>query len=249
MLAVFLMGMAKGGFPVGALALQMIVLLWPGKEDPARSAIGFMLPMLCAMDICAVSIYRKNINWTAIKPLFLWSALGVAIATPVFLAKGTAITVPDRFIKLCIGVVGLSFVVYQGMRGRILRKLESMGTDSTLTKASVGLLAGFISSVAHAAGPIIQMYLLPKRQPKKEFVATMAAFFFVLNYVKLVPFVATGTISSNQIRPMLICLPLIPFGVILGYFAVRLIPQKAYVILIYTTLFLTSVRLIVKVIL
>lgn len=243
------MGMAKGGFPVGPLALQMVVLLWPGKVDPTRSAIGFMLPMLCAMDICAVTIYRKHIDWKVIKPLFLWAALGVALATPVFLAKGTAIAVPDKFIKLCIGVVGLSFVVYQALRTRIIRKLEAVGTESVVVKAGVGLLSGIVSSIAHAAGPIMQMYLLPRRQPKRVFVATMAAFFFVLNFVKLVPFVATGTISPDYIKPMLMCLPFIPVGVALGYFAVRLIPQKAYVLLIYTTLFITSVRLILKTVL
>ena len=62
-LAVFLMGMAKGGFPVGLLALQLVVLLWPGTTDPTRSAMGFMLPMLCVMDIFAVAIYRKHIAW------------------------------------------------------------------------------------------------------------------------------------------------------------------------------------------
>ena len=241
------MGMSKGGFPVGPLALQMIVLLWPGKIDPTRSAIGFMLPLLCVMDVCAVAIYRKDINWRIISPLFLWSLLGVALATPVFLAKGTAIAVPDKIIKLCIGVVGLSFVLYQALHTRILSKLEASGTESPLVKAGIGLLSGLISSIAHAAGPIMQMYLLPRKQPKKEFVATMAAFFFVLNFIKLVPFIATGTISTDQVKPMLLCLPFIPVGVLLGYFAVRLIPQKAYVILIYATLLVTSLSLIVKV--
>jgi hypothetical protein len=143
--------------------------------------------------------------------------------------------------------VGLSFVVYQVLRARILSRLEAAGTESRIVKAGVGLLSGLISSIAHAAGPIMQMYLLPRKQPKKEFVATMAAFFFVLNFIKLVPFIATGTISRDEVRPMLLCLPVIPVGVLLGYFAVKVIPQKAYIILIYATLLVTSLSLIGKV--
>lgn len=246
-LSVFLLGMAKGGFPVGPLALQMIVLLWPGEVDPARTAVGFMLPMLCAMDICAVTVYRRHIDWKSVLPLVPWAIVGVAIATPVFLAKGTGLAVPDKAIKLCIGFVGLFFVLYQLLKRRILDRLESDLSDSIVVRAGVGLTSGIISTIAHAAGPIVQMYLLPRKQPKQVFVASMAAFFFVLNYVKLVPFLLTGTIRPELLKPMLVCLPFIPLGVLLGYFAVKIIPQKAYVILIYSTLFLTSLRLTTKV--
>jgi len=249
MLAVFLMGMAKGGFPVGPLALQIVVLLWPGKVDPTRSAVGFMLPMLCAMDIFAVAIYRKHINWRLILPLVPWAALGVAAATPVFLSKRTAIAAPDSVIKLCIGCVGIFFVLHQALRSRINQKLEGAKADSSVVKGGVGLLTAVISVIAHAGGPIMQMYLLPKRQPKREFVATMAAFFFILNYIKLGPFVWTGTIGPELLKPMLLCMPFIPVGVLLGYFAVRVIPQKAYVVLIYATLFLTSIKLVSQVLL
>ena len=248
-LAVFLMGMAKGGFPVGLLALQIVVLLWPGTADPTRSAVGFMLPMLCVMDIFAVAIYRKHIAWKLIVPVMPWAALGVALATPVFLAKGTAIAVPDGVIKMCIGCVGLVFVLQQALRARILSRLSANRSESRLMVRGIGFLTGITSTIAHAGGPIMQMYLLPKKQPKREYVATMAAFFFALNYLKLVPFIATGTITTDMFKPMLMCLPFIPVGVALGYLAVRLIPQKAYVILIYTMLFLTSVRLITKVLL
>jgi uncharacterized membrane protein YfcA len=246
-LSVLLMGMAKGGFPVGPLALQMIVLLWPGEVDPARTAVGFMLPMLCAMDICAVTIYRKQIDWRSVLPVIPWAVLGVAIATPVFLAKGTGLAVPDKAIKLCIGLVGLFFVLYQVVKKRILDRLESGRSNSIIVRAGVGVSSGIVSTIAHAAGPIVQMYLLPRGQPKQVFVASMAAFFFVLNYVKLVPFLLTGTIRPELLKPMLVCLPFIPLGVLMGYFAVKVIPQKAYIVLIYSTLFLTSVRLTTKV--
>ena len=65
-LAVFLLGMSKGGFPVGPVALQIFVLFWPAAVDPARAAVSFMLPILCAMDIIAVIFYRKDIVWRSI---------------------------------------------------------------------------------------------------------------------------------------------------------------------------------------
>lgn len=248
-LSVFLMGMSKGGFPVGPLALQLIVMLWPGEVNPARTAVAFMLPMLCVMDICSVIVYRKHIDWKIVLPVIPWAVLGVAIATPVFLAKGTGLTVPDNMIKLCIGVVGLFFVFYQLFRARIADRIKSGSADSIVVKMGVGVSSGIISTIAHAAGPIFQMYLLPKKQEKRVFMASMAAFFFVLNHVKLIPFIWTGSIGSELIRPMLICLPFIPVGVGLGYLIVKIMPQKVFVVMIYSTLFITSVRLIAKVLL
>ena len=62
--AVFLLGMSKGGFPVGAIALPVLILIWPDQTHAAKSAVAFMLPLLCVMDIVAWSFYRSHIDPT-----------------------------------------------------------------------------------------------------------------------------------------------------------------------------------------
>ena len=51
----------------------------------------------------------------------------------------------------------------------------------------IGLTAGFTTMVSNAAGPIMIVYLLAMRLPKREFVGTGAWYYFLLNLVK-VPF-------------------------------------------------------------
>ena len=44
--SLFLIGMSKGGFPIGTIALPILILVWPVQARAAREAVGFMLPML-----------------------------------------------------------------------------------------------------------------------------------------------------------------------------------------------------------
>jgi hypothetical protein len=48
-----------------------------------------------------------------------------------------------------------------------------------------GVSAGFATTVATSAGPVMSLYLLTKRLPKEQFVATGAWFFFAVNLLKL----------------------------------------------------------------
>ena len=60
-----------------------------------------------------------------------------------------------------------------------------------------GIAAGFATTVANAAGPVMSMYLLMKNLPKEQFVATGAWFFLVVNLAKL-PIYAV--ITSSVVR-------------------------------------------------
>ena len=53
----------------------------------------------------------------------------------------------------------------------------------------MGLFAGITTMVANAAGPVMTLYLLAMRLPKMEFLVTSAAFFLLINWIK-VPFIA-----------------------------------------------------------
>ena len=58
-----LLGMSKGGFPVGSIALPLLVLIWPHGKEPAKAAVAFLLPVLCCMDIFAMMFYWRRIRW------------------------------------------------------------------------------------------------------------------------------------------------------------------------------------------
>jgi uncharacterized membrane protein YfcA len=242
-----MLGMSKGGFPVGAIALPTLVLIWPDKAESARSAVAFMLPLLCVMDAVAMMFYRKQVQWKQLLPILPGTLAGVTIASVLFVAKESALlSVSDCWLKFCIGLVGILFVLYQATRKWILKKLEAAPPPGWTKGSFFGIAAGLTSTLAHAGGPVMRMYLLPQKLPKLQYAGTTVAFFWILNHVKLVPFAMLGRIEPANLKLAACVLPVIPVGVAAGYALVRLMKPEHYTGFIYTVLFFTSAVLVVK---
>jgi hypothetical protein len=124
--AIMLIGMSKGGFPVGSIALPALILVWPDRVEPAKTVGAFMLPVLCAMDVVALAFYRGHILWKRIAPVLPGTLAGVALGSVLFVSKEAAmLTISDRWLKLFIGVLGIIFVLYQVARRWIMGRLEA----------------------------------------------------------------------------------------------------------------------------
>jgi len=246
--SVFLIGVSKGGIPVGPIALPLLILAWPGKTEPAKTAVAFMLPLLCVMDILAVTFFRKHIDWKRLKPLMPGSIAGILVGSILFVSRDAArLSIPDTGIKFCIGIVGLGFVFYQAANKWILKRvMTNTSVPGTAKGSAYGFSGGLVSTLAHASGPILQMYLLPQGLDKMAFAGTTAVYFFILNLLKMIPFLYLERIETGNLVLGAYMLPLIPVGVALGYFLVRIMKGEHYTVLIYGVLFFTSITLIVK---
>ena len=246
-LSVFLLGMSKGGFPVGGIALPVMILVWPDQVRAAKSAVAFMLPLLCAMDVVAMLFYRRQILWDRLVRLFPATVAGVAVASFLFLSGEVALVgISDRALKLAIGVIGLLFAAYSSMRSWFTAHLATPGKPGWTKCSLFGFVAGMTSTLAHAAGPVLQIFLLPQKLPKLNFAGTTCAFFFTLNLIKLAPFAALGHIQPPNLLLGAMLLPVIPFGVAAGYGAVRIVKDHHYRWFIHAILAFTSILLIAK---
>ncbi len=244
-LSLFLIGMSKGGFPVGAIALPILILVWPSQASAARAAVGFMLPMLCLMDLVALCFYWRKVLWGRLVYLMPATLLGVAVASYLFVSDSALISVSDNALKILIGLLGIVFVAYFAAKKWILRHIHA--SHPTWGKGAVfGFAAGVTSTLAHAAGPVMQMYLLPQQLEKKNFAGTSCAFFWMLNLIKLIPFAMLGRIQPDNLKLGAVLLPVIPLGVALGWWLTHKTEQKHYTMLIYAVLLITSVTLILK---
>ena len=244
-LSLFLIGMSKGGFPVGPIALPILILMWPAQTQAAREAVGFMLPMLCLMDIVALGFYWRHVRWGRLLYLMPGTVAGVVAASLLFVSDEASIAVSDRALKILIGALGIAFVVYFAGKKWIVRHIHP--SEPNWTKGAVlGFGAGMTSTLAHAAGPVMQMYLLPQQLGKKQFAATSCAFFWILNLVKLVPFIMLERIHSDNLKLGAVLFPVIPLGVALGWWLTHKTEQRHYTVLIYVVLLITSITLIVK---
>jgi uncharacterized membrane protein YfcA len=82
--------------------------------------------------------------------------------------------------------------------------------------------------VANAAGPVMTLYLLAMRLTKLEFLGTGAAFFLLINWIK-VPFSAQlGLLTAPSLTLNLWLLPAVAAGALAGPWVVKRVNQAAF---------------------
>jgi uncharacterized protein len=175
------------------------------------------------------------------------SILGVALAAALFISEQHAlIHVTDAALRIAIGGLGLFFVAWHAASSWIRKHLVDARVPGKAACTGYGMIAGITSSLAHAAGPVMQMVLLPQKLGKKEFVATMTGYFLFLNLTKMIPFSLMGRIQPEYLRLGLLMLPVIPLGVLSGFALNRITRPDHFNALVYCGLAVASFFLILN---
>jgi uncharacterized protein len=222
--AALLVGFAKtaiGGIGAVATSLFAVVL-------PARESTGALLPLLISGDVIAVASYRRHADWPLLLRLFPSVAAGVAVGA-VFVAE-----VDDTAMRRTIGAVLILLVVLTLVRRRLTR--AALPVTGRAVSWTFGLLAGFTTMVANAAGPVMSIYLLAAGADMMAFLGTGAWFFFAVNLFK-VPFsLALGLIDFGSVRLDAQLLPAVVVGAVVGRLVVRRLDQNVFenLVLLFT---------------
>ncbi|MFH1740458.1 MAG: sulfite exporter TauE/SafE family protein [bacterium] len=232
--AVLLIGLSKTGFGPGAgvLATPLVALIMSADQ-----AIGVLLPVLCVCDLFSIYFYRNTWNRRALFSLLPGAIVGIAVGGG-FLAVGMT---SERVLKTGIGIIALLFVAYQTIRSQISASMEAYKPKKWHGWLS-GLAAGFTSTVAHAGGPPVVIYLLPQQLGRALFVGTTVFFFAVVNYVKLIPYGSLGLLNVGNLSISLVLLPLVPVGTALGYWLNQHMTDRIFNTIIYILLFLMGLK-------
>ena len=210
LLGALLTGIAKTGIAgLGVLTVAIYANLLP-----ARQSTGIILPMLVCADVVAVLAYRRHAVWQHLWPLFPWVVGGVVAG---YFTMGH---VNDVQVRHGIGVILL------GMVGLHFWRRNRAGTEPVPQTlwfiALTGVLGGFTTMVANAAGPIMILYLLAIGLPKMEFLGTGAWYFLIINLFK-VPFSwHLGLITPATLQFNALLLPAVIAGALVGR---RLVPH------------------------
>lgn len=213
--AALVIGMSKAGIPgLGILNVAIFQILLMGKD-----ATGFGLPLLVLGDLCSVAIYRRHADWTRVLRLLPWAAVGVVAG---YFALGVMSDVVSARI---IGLTLLAMLVLHVWRERRPGLFGESLPKSWGVAATIGAIAGFVSTLANAAGPVMILYLLAMRLPKLAFMGTSVYFFTLLNLFK-VPFLADlGLIHWGSFAANLKLAPFVLAGSALGYLYARRVSQ------------------------
>jgi uncharacterized protein len=233
-LAVLFIGLSKAGFGggLGMLTTPLCVLAFD-----ARSAIGILLPLLCAGD--AFSLYHYWGKWERRNLRFLLPGVVVGVIIGVRLIGQFS----PRQLNAAIGILAVAFVIFQVVKEKIFQ-IEGAFAPNHKIGVPCGIGAGITSSFAHGAGPVVSVFLIPQKLPKEIYVGTNVLVFTWINWIKLPFFVHNGIITGSTLRASLLYLPIIPAGVWLGVWLNRKCSDAAFNRWIYILTFLTGLELI-----
>lgn len=107
-----------------------------------------------------------------------------------------------------------------------------------------GALAGYTSFVSHSGAPPWQVYVQPLGLPALTFAGTTTWFFAVVNWVKLIPYLALGQVSLDSLRVALVLVPVALGAVWVGVRIVKVMPERLFYAAITWALLVISLRLI-----
>jgi len=232
-LGVFLIGLSKAGFATG---LGMLSTPLVAQALPARVAIGVVLPLLCLADVLTLGVYWRR--WDV--RLVAWPLVGALLG--IGLATAFVTTISELALRRSIGAIGLVLTTLLIIRNRY--HPHAVYRPSPWQGVLVGVAAGASSTIAHAAGPILALYLLAQRLEKTSFVATTGLFFTVNNLLKVPPYVATGLVDVATLGLSLRYVAAIPLGIVVGWWANRHVPQRHFDAIVAGLMILTSLELL-----
>jgi uncharacterized protein len=209
-IAVFLVGIAKGGFVgLGAASMPLLVLVL----DPVRAA-AVLLPILMVQDAVGVWAFRKDFDLPTLKLMLPGAFVGI------FLGWLLASVVPSDGVRAMVGLIALVFGANRvlAMRGHAL---SLRGSLPNWLGSFWGGVSGFTSQVAHAGGPPFQVWALTRNFPQLTFAGTSGIFFAIINWAKVPAYAALGQFTWANMQLTLVFLPLAVLSTLAGVVMVK----------------------------
>jgi uncharacterized protein len=206
-------GIAKTGMPgMGILVVPLMALV----ASQSTSSPAWLLPLLLTGDAFAVIYWRRNASAVRLTKLVPWVALGIA-------AGAVALGFDAQVLKPLIGViVSVMFALY------LARRFRPTWLADTTHPVPYGIAAGFATTVANAAGPVMSLYLLGQKLPKEEFIGTGAWFFFLVNASKVPIYASRGMFTRQSLLFDLILVPVVLAGALTGKWLVQHISPAVF---------------------
>jgi uncharacterized protein len=258
-IALLLTAVGKGGFG-GLGALSVPILMMVIRPEHATLAVAMWAPMLIICDLCTLPFYARECDWRPILLLAPWTTLGLCIGR-LCLDWFRATPAAGDWLKVTIGALSILFALSQAARYFVARRAQRQivpWQPAWWHAIPFGLAAGISTMIAHAAGSIFAMFLIPQQLDRRLFVGTSTRYYLIFNTVKLPFFMATipaftaGSPTTPQgsyltwesLRLILWLIPLVPLGVFAGNWLNTNFSNRLFNVAVNVLLALTGVWLI-----
>lgn len=228
-IGVVLTGVSKSGFAGGAgvVAIPLLALV-----VPVTDAVAMMLPLLLIMDVRTIQYYRGQADLSILRRVIPAAIAGIAIGG-LLLGR-----VDSETLQLVLAVISIVFASWQELApvlGKLIGGPWFWGT-----------LSGLSSTLIHAGGPPINIYLLGQALSKPIWLATAAVFFGAMNVIKLIPYTLNDQWNVNNLIAAAALIPVAFFGVWLGKVLQARLDETRFVLACRGLLFVSGVMLLVK---
>ena len=234
-LAAFITGLSKAGLggALGVLITPLVVSVMPSAQ-----ALGFTLPVLMIGDIFAMAAHWGRWEGKLLRILLPGALVGVTLGTFVLT------NISSVALRRALGIMVMVFFLYRLFEPRLRASAHLM--KSRWMGLGTGALAGFTSTLAHAGGPPVTMYLLMQNLSPRSFVATSVLFFTVLNWIKVPYYWAAGLFDFEMQLRLAWLLLAVPIGVWAGRWLTQHISKEIFDRAILLLLGITAVWLLLE---
>ncbi len=246
-LSALVLGAGKAGF-AGGVGLLSVPLMIHACGGETKLALGIMLPLLIACDYVSIALWWRRWDWRNVRLLLGGMVVGVAagwVTLYLFdeLGAEAGKKVTNAALSFSIGLIALGFVglqIFRSLRGELTPFRPSL-----LHGSLTGWGAGLTSTVSHAAGPIVTMYLLPQRLPKGRYVATTVLYYWIGNQAKLIPYYERKMLALPALAADLALVPAVVGGALLGFFLHNRVNEKVFRVIVHAMLGAVGLHLVV----
>ena len=210
-------GLSKSGL-AGTATLNVVLM---AQIFGAKPSVGLVLPLLIVADLLGFLINRKGGSWRQIVPMMPPAIAGVIVGWLLLDRIDNAVA---RVVIgwIILGLLAFNFVLRK-RREQFLALTEHRGFAQ-----GMGFLAGAVTMIANAAGPVMTVFLLSQRLEKREHLGVFCRFFLFINLFKLPFSNSVGLISGPSLLTNLVLLPGVFLGIYLGWKILKRIPQDAF---------------------
>ncbi|MEI6417919.1 MAG: sulfite exporter TauE/SafE family protein [Sphingomonadales bacterium] len=230
MVAVTLMGLAKGGFAgLGVLGVPIMTL----GMNPVMAA-GILLPILLVQDVFSVKAFGAQRDNRLLLRMLPGAVAGIAAGWAL------AAFVPVAAVEATVGLVACGFGV-QRMVAERRGVAAKVGTP--LAGVAMGAVAGFTSQIAHAGGPPFQLHVLPQKLPRDVFLGTSSVFFAAINWLKVPAYWLLGQFSAANLQAAAVLLPLAVLSTWAGTALVRRVDGPRFYAIMHWLMVLVGAKL------
>ncbi|MEV8359718.1 sulfite exporter TauE/SafE family protein [Microbacterium sp. NPDC076895] len=210
-----IIGLSKAALP-GAGTIAVVLF---ASALPAKQSTGTILLLLIVGDALALLAYRRHADVRALLRLIPTVIAGILVGT-LFLAFAS-----DQWVRRTIGVILLVVIAVTLWRRS---RTDADAAPGVVAAGFYGVMGGFTTMVANAAGPVMSMYFLAARLPVQVFLGTAAWFFAAVNVAK-VPFsIGLGLITPHGLLIDLILVPAVVIGALVGRRIAAAISQRLF---------------------